>query len=507
MQRALDAVAPGRYEIINAAAMSYGSHRVLDLLTDVVRMEPDLILVWSGNNEYIERNALPRYARSAGMARLQRVLRHSMLYRALRLGLQMAAPNLFAGAVGEDMTDPRSTSQVRRGMLGRSAEVDRQVADNYRANLREMARLIQDAGAIGVFCTVPVNLAGWMPIDVPPEIADAQKSNVWQAQLAEGVKLWERQDYAAGAAMLEKLLKTTPGYARAHYLLGACYHKLGRYQEALREYEAACDLDPRPVRAVSAFQAAVREVAREEGVDLVDLRQAFLGRSGGNLSGLDLFLDYVHPNDIGHRLAALAVLKQVLPALDRELPMQSLERSVQNDDWISRNKLRQADNFYTLGMTLFNNGDLPGAEQAYLRALQEDSGFADAAGNLAVVYDRLGDLPAAAKYYALTLRLDPGSIHAANYAGLLYRMGNLGAARELGERMLRQGIVEAKLMVMLGYIAFEEGRFADALGLFRQAMAAGEEGAILQRKIGDTLQRLGDDAGARQAYERAATVR
>ena len=89
MQRALDRVAPGRFEIVNCAAMSYGSHRVLDLLPDVLRMQPDLVIVWSGNNEYVERNILPRYSRNRAMGKLQRVLRHSSLYRSIRLSLQV----------------------------------------------------------------------------------------------------------------------------------------------------------------------------------------------------------------------------------------------------------------------------------------------------------------------------------------------------------------------------------------------------------------------------------
>ena len=497
MQRALDASAPGRYEVINVAAMSYGSHRVLDLLTDVVRMEPDLVLIWSGNNEYIERNALTRYARSSEMGRLQRLLRHSMLYRGVRLALQVTVPSLFARPGGEDLTDPRNNSLVRRGMLGRSAETDRQVRDNYRANLREMAQLIRDAGATGLFCTVPVNLAGWMPINAPPQIADSRQWERWQVLAEEGGRLREEKRYAAAAAKFEELLILSPDYAWGHYQLGECYQNLGREQEALGEFERACDLDLRPVRANSAFQQIVREVAAQEGMRLLDLKQAFLTKSGRNLAGLDLFLDYVHPNDVGHRFAATVVLKDILPLIGPDLLFSGIERSVQLDDWAVHNKFSQADIFYTLGMTLFNNGDSVGAEEAYLRALQEKPDFADAAGNLAVLYDQRGDLAAAEKYYVQTLRLDPDSVHAVNYAIHLSRLGNLAAARELGERMMRQGVVEVNLLILLGHIAFDEQRFPAALEFFRQAVAAGGESADLQKMIDDTLLKLGDKAGAR----------
>lgn len=507
MQRALDSLAPGRYEVVNIAAMSYGSHRVLDLLTDVVRMEPDLILVWSGNNEYIERNALSRFARSVEMGRLQRLLRHSMVYRTLRLSMQLAAPSLFARPTGGDITDPRSNALVRRGMLGRSPEIDQQVRNNYRENLREIARLIRDSGASGVLCTVPVNLSGWMPIDVPPDIPDPVRSKAWLALLREADILLEQQAYGAAAAKYEQVLVGAPSYARAHFMLGMCYQNLGRGVEALREFDSACDLDPRPVRANSAFQQIVKDVASAAGVPLLDLKQAFLDKSGPKLSGLDLFLDYVHPNDVGHRFAASMALRKILPVVDPAVPLAGIESLVQQDDWMVRNKFNQSDMYYTLGMTLFNNGDSPGAERAYLRALAENPGFADAAGNLAVVYDQRGDLPAARKYYEMTLRLDPDSIHAANLAGLLYRQGDRVTARTLGERVVKNGIIDARLFVLLGYIAFEEKRFSDALGLFRQAVAAGGENADVQVKIGDSLRNIGDEAAAREAYARAEALR
>lgn len=511
IQRALDQVAPGRYEIINTAAMSYGSHRVVDLLSDIVRMEPDLIVVWSGNNEYIEQNTLSSFARMASLGKLQRVLRHSSLYRSVRLGLGVAAPALFVAPKGIDVTDLRSTPDVRRGMLGRSIETDRRVLESYRANLQSMAHLIRKSGSRGVFCTVPVNLSNWVPTNlnewlsgmVPAELGDPHVARQWTSLSDSASQFGEQERYAEASVALEKLLEITPRYALGHYLLGVAYLQLGRIPNAMAAFSMARDLDPRPVRALSSFEQTIREVAAVEGFPLVDLERAFAEASKSGVPGLDLFLDYVHPNEAGHKVAAIEVLTQIAKEFGLSPPQAQLETIVWEDDWAKRQKNNQAAVSYTLGMTLYNNGDLDGAKQAYLRALEEDPNFSEPAGNLGAIYEVEGNLAASRQFYERAVRLDPGTSHAANLARVLYRLGDHQGAREIVERLLKQGgAVDVRLFIMLGDIALLGQRYEEAQEFYLRARDAGSEDPELttkieasRRKTGKTMAPLTDGSG------------
>jgi tetratricopeptide (TPR) repeat protein len=507
MQRALDQGAPGKFEIVNVAAMSYGSHRVLDLLGDLVDMEPDLVVVWSGNNEYIERNAFSAFGRTAGMRRLQRVLRYSYLYRTLRLGLGSMAPSLFARPEGGDITDPRNAPQVRRGMIGRSPAADLQVLQNYEANLAEMARLIRGSGGAGIFCTVPVNLSGWVPASAAPGIDDPVRAQQWTDAMEQVIDDWDQKNYGAAAAGLERLLVVTPQHAFTHYLLGDCYRHLGRWQGARAEYSKARDFDPRPIRALSSFEQTVRDVAARSGMTLVDLEGAFAAASPSGVPGLDLFLDYVHPNEAGHKLAAREVLQGVVALLAPSLSRSQLSQFIAEDDWIARHDFNKGDMLYALGMTLYNNGDLAGAEQAYLRALQIDPTLPEAAGNLGLIYAERGDLKAAREYYQRAVRLDPGISHTINLAQVLFRLGDYQGAREMGERSLQQGTPDMKFFVLLGDIEVADGRLPQALERYLQAATGGDSSPELQVKIGDLYRQMGDEAHAQAAYGRAAAIR
>lgn len=128
LRRVLDRFAPGKFEVINAAGMSYGSHRVLDVLRDIVLYDPDLVIVLSGNNEYVERNVLPTAQKSNDtFARVSAFVDDTNLYRAVRLGLYRSFPGLFRPKGFQDLTDLRADPQVVRGVLGRSVELDNAV--------------------------------------------------------------------------------------------------------------------------------------------------------------------------------------------------------------------------------------------------------------------------------------------------------------------------------------------------------------------------------------------
>ena len=74
-------------------------------------------------------------------------------------------------------------------------------------------------------------------MEIEPEYADGPV-NVARARLQEG-------DVETAIPLLEQALELSPGLARAHYFLGTALRALGRYDEALAEFEAARAQYPR----------------------------------------------------------------------------------------------------------------------------------------------------------------------------------------------------------------------------------------------------------------------
>ena len=74
-------------------------------------------------------------------------------------------------------------------------------------------------------------------MEIEPDYADGPV-NVARARLQEG-------DVETAIPLLEQALELSPGLARAHYFLGTALRALGRYDEALAEFEAARAQYPR----------------------------------------------------------------------------------------------------------------------------------------------------------------------------------------------------------------------------------------------------------------------
>ena len=74
-------------------------------------------------------------------------------------------------------------------------------------------------------------------MEIEPDYADGPV-NVARARLQEG-------DVETAIPLLEQALELSPGLARAHYFMGTALRALGRYDEALAEFEAARAQYPR----------------------------------------------------------------------------------------------------------------------------------------------------------------------------------------------------------------------------------------------------------------------
>lgn len=437
LRRALDSLYPGRFEIINAAGHSYASHRVLDVMYDIVEHEPDFILVYSGNNEYVERNVLPASARNRHAMKINRVLRGSSLYRAVRLTLYSVSPSLFRAPEGPDLTDLRA-APVRRVQPARDPAIDREVRENYRKNVSEMARLLRRHAVAGAFCTVPVNRSAWVPASVPPSFGNPVDARKWDDAIRAAFDAYRGKRYAQAAAYFHAVAEITPGHPAARFFRGDALRRLGRYDEAREDLSAACEYDARPIRELPSFGRIVAEESARHGIPLIDLAAEFEMRSGKNLVGLDLFIDYCHPNEAGHKRIAETAFRGMFPLPGfRGVDGSAVSKRIR-EDASAVSRYSSPSMLYAQGMTHQNNGDLAGAERLYRESLKGKPDFPEALYNLGAVRYLLGDRRGAAELALKSLERDPGLRESLTMMAMIrMQEGRLPEARKYAARLLR----------------------------------------------------------------------
>jgi tetratricopeptide (TPR) repeat protein len=329
LARMLDALLREQYpgvdfDVVNMAATAVNSHAVYAVAREAARLEPDLFVVYAGNNEVVGPYGAGTVLTSA--APDVRLVRASLEARRTRLGQLAGAA---AGAVARRLGRARSPGawhgmemflerQVRRSdpALERSYR-------SYEANLADTIAVASRAGAPVVLSTVAVNLRSGGPFASRngPGLSAADLAR-WRELYAEGVRLQAEGHCALSLAPLEEAFRLDPEHADTAYRLGRC--EIAASRDAARAHLAAArDLDTLRFRADSRTNAIVREVAGRAGagVRLVDAEARLAAADPLGAPGGGLFLDHVHLTFHGNYVLASAVvdgLRPLLPARVRE---------------------------------------------------------------------------------------------------------------------------------------------------------------------------------------------
>jgi len=156
LQAQLDAAAPGRrHEVINLGRPGYGSERELILLRQaLVALEPDVVVVYCGHNEFVE----------AGFAsELAQEWKEPWVHRAALLAQRLRTINVLVGLLRAEPTPtadgPPPEPRVERSETFSLYPEQTQIYyDQYRENLRAMCRETERHGTGLVLGTVVGNM-------------------------------------------------------------------------------------------------------------------------------------------------------------------------------------------------------------------------------------------------------------------------------------------------------------------------------------------------------------
>ncbi len=342
LERGLASRSGRSIEVINAAAHGFPSYRVRTVFDEVLELSPDAIVLYCGNNEFLE------HRRYGGLSILGGWLGRTQLVRRSR--------SLLGGRAelsGEELNELAASMWARVQRQATELRDDpkqyRAVQEHYAASLRAMARAAAERDVPLLLTTVPSNLRDWLPTVSRSPAPSVHGS--WEASHRGGRAALLRGEFAEAAASLRRASELAPAHAETWFWLARAEEGTGRSEVARDAYRRARDEDRNPFRAIGPFQTTVRELAGRGGTTrLVDLERDLDGVAARVAPGFDLFLDYVHPTVAGNREIADRLGKELaaLPRLDADWTLPPL-----SEDY------READDFHlhmkSLGMALINH--------------------------------------------------------------------------------------------------------------------------------------------------------
>jgi tetratricopeptide (TPR) repeat protein len=175
-----------------------------------------------------------------------------------------------------------------------------------------MVKSARDKGIPVILATMPVNMRDWRP-NVSYQALRGDELARWREHYTRGRAALLRHDYDAAVSELQLAASLAPLHAETYFHLARALEAKGRFAEALENFNKARDLDYNPSRAVSDFNASLREIAsRYDGVELVDTEAAFQSARAPLAPGFEFFVDYVHPSKQGNLLMANLVFDTIV---------------------------------------------------------------------------------------------------------------------------------------------------------------------------------------------------
>ena len=318
------------YEVINCGGLSYASYRLTRILEEVLHYEPDLIVIATGHNEFLEdRTYAAIKTRSAARVWIEDRL-HSL--RTVRF-----VSRLYNDGDNSGRTILTDTVKARLDNASGSASYHRD--DQWRAGV--VAHFEQSVRNMIGMCrreSVPVMLVslGSNLSDTPPFKSEHRSgdSTGKSALTADEQRRWQQAFDAATMMEEENLQQAIELYRQAevidaeHALLlfriGRCLDRLGRPDAAKGYYVQAMDNDVCPLRMLEEMYGLLKAVADETETPLVDARQLLESQSPDFIPGNDWYMDHVHPSLSGHQQIAQAIAAEMhrlgLPGTTRVWP-------------------------------------------------------------------------------------------------------------------------------------------------------------------------------------------
>lgn len=493
-----------RIEFINAAMTAINSHVVLEIAKDCMTLEPDLFVVYVGNNEVVGPFG-PDTVFSPFSSSLT-AIRASLLAKRTRLGQWLTVGDEGSAQPSWGGMTMFLENQVRAG----DARLQN-VYDHFRKNLEDVCRLAQRNDVPIILSTVATNLK-----DCPP-FATLHDPNLTEAQREEWDRLYDRgmslEARAAHADAIESYLAAAElddDHAVLHFRLGECYLAIKNNERAYHHFAEARDLDTLRFRADRQINAIIRDVAGEHDaadVELVDFDQLTREDSPQQIPGQELLYEHVHLNFRGNFLLGTAVFEKALSMLPESeragadagrppLTESQCAERLAYTDWDRYRVAEQVLNVYMKKPPFTNQLDHEGRIAQF-----EATHLAPTRAR-----DARGPDTARSRYERAigTNASDPWLRY--NYAALLSAIGDSAGAASQLRRVLTALPGFSSALNRLGMELIKQGSFEDGESYVRSALEIDPRNASLHTNLGVAFMMRGEHDRAVDAYQQALDI-
>ena len=315
-----------RFEVITVAMPGINSHVVFEMVKDCANYDPDLFILYLGNNEVVG---------PFGPGTVFAPLSSNLSAIRANIALKTTKIGQLINRILQSVT-PREKNHQQRGVLARYLEKQvrydspllETVYNHFEKNMSDICRIGQHSGAQVIVSNVGHNLK-----DCPPfsslhraGLTEAQKQR-WQTLYQKAIEHEAVGEYLQAIESYRQAAKIDQTFADLQFRLASNFFQTGEYENARQHYQKALHYDTVRLRADDRINEILRSVANgedKEGIFFVDTVSILEQNSPAQIPGEELFYEHVHYNFQGNYLLARAIfskIREVLPACKKQNPL------------------------------------------------------------------------------------------------------------------------------------------------------------------------------------------
>jgi len=316
-------------EVINTAITAVNTYSLLDLADEITEIEPDAVLIYTGQNEYygaLGVGSTQQFSSMQGLVYLYMVfddLRLFSLIKDLQTGIARKKSK-------EALLSPDKTlmeRMVREQSIPYGSKIYFAGIRQFERNISKLIKIYNRKNIPVLISTTCSNLR-----DMKPFISSGTKvvpEKDTKPFISSGTKVVPEKDtkpviYSVTKIVPElnpenkdekegimRLIEEEQDNASAHYRAGQLFYADQEYKQAEIMFRRAKDLDLLRFRAPEAFNEILRENADKWDFILVDMDSVFSFHSEHGIIGNDLITEHVHPNARGYFIMADAFYSEL----------------------------------------------------------------------------------------------------------------------------------------------------------------------------------------------------
>jgi tetratricopeptide (TPR) repeat protein len=310
LERMLERAYPDRIvEVVNLGIVALAARQVQVIVEDICRnYDADAVVVYSGNNEFLEVHAR-KYATAHADAftRLRDSLFQTNLYRVADHAIHGGPKTPSLAEQNFSRADLRMTEEALIRDIKMQPEEVKNIIDRYEQSIDAMAAVAGETDTPIVLMTVASNWEWRGREDLPAG---------WLDEIVPDKNIPSQERYRRAIPGITDRLDSSPPDDRYQWLFkrAVAEEALGELAAARDDYRAAMNDDPHLRRALDAQAERVRGVAARRGVPLMDTIAYLSQHARHGIVGFDEFYDYVHFTPRGVVLVAAQLMRTLIQA-------------------------------------------------------------------------------------------------------------------------------------------------------------------------------------------------